>query len=144
MSMRTATPFLLPAVLLGAALLSPMTANAAPTAGATTVIGPFTGEQAPLHPDNLSPHRIEYYGTDLGWTYEHKGQIQILFGDTMANEAGDPIEGSAGRKFEDSFGSIDLGQWNQPEAFTRENMPLIRLGQNPDSAKAAPLPDAVC
>jgi hypothetical protein len=137
MTIRPATLFLLPATLLGVALVSTGTLNAAPTVGETTVIGPFTGEQAPLHPDNLAPHRIEYYGTDLGWTYEHKGQIQILFGDTMANEAGDPIEGSAGRKFEDSFGSIDLGQWNQPEIFTRENMPLIRLGQNPDSAEMA-------
>jgi Cys-rich repeat protein len=137
MIIRPATLFLLPAAMLGVTLVSTGAANAAPTVGETTVIGPFTGEQAPLHPDNLAPHRIEYYGTDLGWTYEHQGQIQILFGDTMANEIGDPIEGSAGRKFEDSFGSIDLGQWNQPETFTRENMPLIRLGQNPDSAEMA-------
>lgn len=112
-------------------------ASAAPTAGETTVIGPFTGPQAPLHPDNLAPHRIEYYGTDLGWTYEHQGQIQILFGDTMANEIGDPIEASSGGRLEDSFGSIDLKRWNQPETFTRENMPLIRLGQNPRSTEMA-------
>jgi len=37
-------------------------------AGHTTVLGPFSGHYAPLHPDNLSPHRIAYYGTDLGWT----------------------------------------------------------------------------
>jgi Cys-rich repeat protein len=55
----------------------------------------------------------------------------------MANEIGDPIEGSAGRKFEDSFGSIDLARWNQPETFTRENMPLVKLGQNPGSTEMA-------
>ncbi|MGK2927579.1 MAG: hypothetical protein ACSLE2_18350 [Lysobacterales bacterium] len=125
------------AALLFAATQCASPASAAPTAGDTTVIGPFTGPQAPLHPDNLAPHRIEYYGTDLGWTYEHQGQLQILFGDTMANEIGDPIEASSGGRLEDSFGSIDLADWNRPETFTRENMPLIRLGQNPDSAEMA-------
>ncbi len=32
----------------------------------TTAIGPLTGEGASLHPDNLTPRPIEYYGTDLG------------------------------------------------------------------------------
>lgn len=125
------------AALLFAATQCASSASAAPTAGETNVIGPFTGPQAPLHPDNLAPHRIEYYGTDLGWTYEHQGQLQILFGDTMANEIGDPIEASSGGRLEDSFGSIDLARWNRPQTFTRENMPLIRLGQNPDSAEMA-------
>lgn len=126
------------AVLLPVAgALLPAESGAAPTAVETTVLGPWTGDQAPLHPDNIAPHPIEYYGTDLGWTYEHRGQLQILFGDTMANEAGDPIEGSTGRKFEDSFGSIDLEHWNEPESFSRENMPLIKLGQNPGSPEMA-------
>jgi len=113
------------------------TTVAEPTVGATTVLGPFTGEGAKLHPDNLSPHKIEYFGTDLGFTYEHKGQLQILFGDTMANGVGDPIEASTGRKFEDSFGSIDLSGWPDPSLITAENIPLIRLGQNPGSTEMA-------
>src|SRR5688572_13156695 len=47
--------------------------QAEPRAIETTVIGPFTGAQAPLHPDNVTPHKIAYMGTDLGWTYEHNG-----------------------------------------------------------------------
>jgi hypothetical protein len=119
------------------AALSPRLLVAEPAVVETRVIGPFAGIEAPLHPDNLAPHRIEFFGTDLGFTYEHDGQLQIIFGDTSGTPAGDPIEASTGRRLEDSFGSIDLAKWNSPERFTKENMPLIRLGQNPDSAEAA-------
>lgn len=103
----------------------------------TTVIGPFAGVQAPLHPDNVAPHRIAFHGTDLGFTYEHHGRLQILFGDTSANPEGDPIEASSGGRLDDSFGTIDLEEWNDPQSFTRQNMPLIRLGQNPGSVEMA-------
>ena len=92
--------------------------NNAPVVGETTVLGPFTGAGAPLHPDNISPHPIAYYGTDLGFTYEHQGELKILFGDTMADEAGAAIEGSNGGKFEDSFGTIELAQWQDPTKIT--------------------------
>jgi hypothetical protein len=108
-----------------------------PRAVETTVIGPFVGVQAPLHPDNVEPYRIAYYGTDLGFTYEHKGRLQILFGDTSATAEGDLIEASNGHRFDDTFGSIDLTKWNQPATFTRDNMPLVLLGQYPDSTEAA-------
>jgi hypothetical protein len=103
----------------------------------TTVIGPFAGVEAPLHRENIEPHQIRFYGTDLGFTYEHDGELKILFGDTSANAEGDPIEAESGRRLEDAFGSIDLGRWDDPSAFSRENMPLIRLGQNPGSAEMA-------
>ena len=108
-----------------------------PTVGQTTVLGPFTGEGATLHPDNISPFPIFYYGTDLGFTYQHHDQLQILFGDTMANSAGDPIESAAGRKFEDSFGSISLADWPDPASFAPGHIPLIKLGQNPGSTEMA-------
>ena len=101
-----------------------------PTVGKTEILGPFTGPQAPLHPDNVEPVPIRYYGTDLGWTYEHEGTLHILFGDTMANEEGEKIEASSGDRLDDSFGTIDLDEWNDPASFSRGNMPLIRLGQN--------------
>jgi len=103
----------------------------------TEVLGPFVGADAPLHPDNLEPRRIRFYGTDLGWTYEHQGQLQILFGDTMANEQGDPIDAASGQRLEDSFGSIDLARWNDPAKFAPGQLPLVRLGQVPGSAEAA-------
>lgn len=118
-------------------VLFPLPGKADPTVVETTVLGPFTGVQAPLHPDNLAPLHIEYYGTDLGFTYEHQGQLQILFGDTMATEIGTPIQASTGGRFEDSYGSIDLDQWNSPEEFSRTNIPLILLGQNPGSTEMA-------
>jgi hypothetical protein len=102
-----------------------------PVVGETTVLGPFTGEGATLHPDNVSPIPILYYGTDLGFTYEHQGQLHILFGDTMATEDGEPIEATTGRKFEDSFGTINMAEWSNPAEFSAENIPVIRLGQNP-------------
>lgn len=110
---------------------------AEPNAVETTVIGPWVGIQAPLHPDNVNPHRIRYYGTDLGFTYEHDGRLQVLFGDTSATPDGDPIEAESGDRLEDSFGTVDLDRWNDPHSFHRKNMPLIRLGQNPGSAEAA-------
>lgn len=126
--------------LIGLVIMSTLLARmiaAEPSAVDTTVIGPFAGVQAPLHPDNLAPHRIEFYGTDLGFTYEHNGVLQILFGDTSATPDGTPIEATSGQRLEDSFGSIDLAKWNEPASFTRQNMPLIRLGQNPDSTETA-------
>jgi len=117
--------------------LIPLLALAEPRATETTVIGPFTGAQATLHPDNITPNRVAYMGTDLGWTYEHQGQLQILFGDTAGDSAETPIEASSGGTYDDAFGSIDLAQWNLPEAFTRQNTPLIKLGQNPGTNELA-------
>jgi hypothetical protein len=119
------------------ATLIPVLALAEPRATETTVIGPLTGAQATLHPDNVAPYRVAYMGTDLGWTYEHQGQLQFLFGDTAADNAETPIEASSGATYDDSFGSIDLSQWHEPESFTRENMPLIKLGQNPGTTEVA-------
>jgi hypothetical protein len=115
----------------------PLAAAAEPSVVETTVLGPFAGVQAPLHPDNITPHRIAFHGTDLGFTYEHNGQLQILFGDTSASPDGEPIEASSGRRLEDSFGSIDLEKWNNPAEFSGTNMPLIKLGQNPGSTEMA-------
>jgi hypothetical protein len=132
---KTHTPGLLLAAVVG--MLCAAAALAEPTVRETTVIGPWTGAQAPLHPDNLAPHRISYRGTDLGWTYEHKGELKILFGDTAADAGETPIEASSGGRFDDAFGSVDLSAWNRPETFRRDNIPVIRLGQNPDSLEAA-------
>jgi hypothetical protein len=117
--------------------LIPLLALAQPRVTETTVIGPLTGAQAKLHPDNVTPIPVAYQGTDLGWTYEHRGQLEMLFGDTASDSAETPIEASSGGVYDDSFGSIDLAQWNQPESFTRENMPLVKLGQNPGTNEVA-------
>lgn len=103
----------------------------------TQVLGPFAGPSALFHPDNVNPIPILYYGTDLGFTYEHQGTVHILFGDTMANAAGERIEASSGGRLDDSFGTIDLAEWPDPGLITSENIPRIRLGQNAGTAEAS-------
>jgi hypothetical protein len=111
-------------------------ATAEPLIDFTEYLGPFVGENALLHPDNEMPHRILYYGTDLGWSYEHDGKIHFLFGDTWATEVYAPIESATGSKFDDSFGEIDLADWPDPARITKSSIPRIRLGQHAGSAEA--------
>jgi hypothetical protein len=101
-----------------------------PVVGETTILGPFTGHDAPLHPDNLTPRRAAYYGTDLGYSYEHGGQIHFLFGDTAASEQGATIEPSSQGLRDDSFGTIALADWPDPSKITPSSVPTVRLGQN--------------
>jgi hypothetical protein len=109
----------------------------APVAGETTILGPFTGHYAPLHPDNVAPIPIKYYGTDLGWTYEHGGKIHFLFGDTNATETDERIQASTGGLYDDAFGSIDLAEWPDPARISKDDIPRIRLGQNPGTDEAS-------
>ncbi len=101
-----------------------------PSVGETTILGPFTGHNARLHPANVSPLQIAYYGTDLGYSYQHGNQLHLLFGDTAATEKGEPIEASSKGLYDDSFGTIELAEWPDPALITPANLPLIRLGQN--------------
>jgi hypothetical protein len=48
-----------------------------PEIGPTEILGPLVGPGAVPVPPGLL-----FYGTDLGWTFEHQGQLEILFGDT--------------------------------------------------------------
>ena len=103
----------------------------------TEYLGGFAGVGATLHPDNAAPQRIEYYGTDLGFTYQHGDRLQILFGDSWAIENYAPIEASTGARFDDSFGSIDLVEWADPLRIGPGNIPPILLGQNPGMTEAS-------
>jgi hypothetical protein len=88
-------------------------------------------------PRQPAPRRIEYYGTDLGWSYEHDGKLHFLFGDTSAAESGAPIEASSKGLYDDSFGTIDLADWRDPTRITPGNIPRIRLGQNPGTTEVS-------
>jgi hypothetical protein len=110
-------------------------ALADPAVGQTIVLGPFTGVGASLHPANQAPFPIRYYGTDLGWSYEHRGELHFLFGDTAATEKGEVIEASSKSVYDDGFGTIDLEEWPDPARITPRNIPLIRLGQNPGTTE---------
>jgi hypothetical protein len=117
---------------------APAPQPAAATLTASTVyLGPFVGDGATLHPDNVSPHHIEYYGTDLGFSYQQGTQLVFLFGDSWATEKYAPIEASTGSRFDDSFGSVDLGQWADASRITPSSIPLVKLGQNPGTTEAS-------
>jgi len=111
-------------------LLTAATGHGDPTATRTEVLGGFTGPGAELHPGNVEPVRVRYYGTDLGWTYEHKGKLQILFGDTMETPQGRRAEQQP-RLLDDVYGSIDLAEWPDPAQFGPGNIPRVLLGQEP-------------
>ena len=108
-----------------------------PTVVNTVALGPLVGHGASLHPDNVKPEQIAYYGTDLGFTYVHDGQLHFLFGDTWATEAYAPIEASTGSRFDDSFASIPISKWPDPAAIDKNNMPVLKLGQNPGTSEAS-------
>src|SRR5882672_590893 len=110
-------------------------ACADPSVGETTILGPFTGPYAKLHPDNVAPLQIKYYGTDLGWSYEHGGKLVFLFGDTAATEKGESIEASSKAVYDDGFGTVDLAEWRDPAKISPTNLPLVRLGQNPGTTE---------
>ena len=99
-----------------------------------TVIGPFTGVQAPLHPDNLEPVPAHYYGTDLGFSYTHKGTLHFLFGDTMVTETGLRIWDDSGRPLDDIYATVPLADWPDPRAIGPDNIPRIRIGQEAGSS----------
>jgi hypothetical protein len=106
----------------------------APRATATEVLGPFTGLGAKLHPDNVAPHPVDYYGTDLGFSYVHGGRLHFLFGDTWTIPGG--VSASAPpREQDDMYAWIDEADWPDPATVSSANMPLLRLGQEPDSSR---------
>jgi hypothetical protein len=108
-------------------------AQADPTPVWTEVLGPFAGFDAPAHPDNMKPERVGFYGTDLGWSYAHGGRIHFIFGDTIADPKGTRIA----ELHDDSFGTIDLADWPDPSKISRDNLPVLRIGQVPGTPRAA-------
>jgi hypothetical protein len=106
-----------------------------PVAGETTILGPFTGFDAKLHPDNTQPAPVAYYGTDLGWSYAHGGRIHFIFGDTHRNEKGEGLT----PVHDDAFGTIALADWPDPTKIGKGNVPPIRMGQIPGTAELRPI-----
>jgi hypothetical protein len=125
------------ALLAACAPAESRTPAAPPTVVKTELLGSFAGVGATLHPDNAAPQRVEFYGTDLGFTYQHDDQIQILFGDSWAIENYAPIEASTGPTFDDAFGTIDLKEWPDSSRIAPGTVPPILLGQNPGTTEAA-------
>lgn len=45
----------------------------------STVLGALTGMSSPQRPSG-----VQLYGTDLGWTFEHEGKLQVMLGDSWS------------------------------------------------------------
>lgn len=84
--------------------------------GATDYLGVLVG------PGDGGHDGTAFYGTDLGYTYEHAGKVHILFGDTWANAAGTLIGGVSGN--DDSAGTIDCLDGDAAETY----VPDVALG----------------
>lgn len=52
--------------------------------GTTKALAPLAG---PQYTPAAGQSNIGFYGTDLGYTVKHNGNLRLLFGDTQANNA---------------------------------------------------------
>jgi hypothetical protein len=129
--------------LLGAALLLASRLTFADvTVGTTTALGPFTGSPATLHSSNQSPYLINWFGTDLGFSYKHGTKLKFLFGDSFQDIWGFPIQQSTNwwqNTWDDGYGEVDLNTYGNPSLFSPTNMPRIKIGQSSTSGEARAL-----
>jgi hypothetical protein len=72
-----------------------------PTVSEPQHVGPLIGPGA-----RVAPNRVQFYGTDLGITFEHQNQHFILFGDTWSNSGTvcDQVKSTN----DDTFGTLPL------------------------------------
>lgn len=112
------------------------------TVGTTTVVGPFAGDPAIKHSSNVTPYPIEFFGTDLGFSYKHGTKLKILFGDSIATTWNAPIQASTNwwqNNWDDAYGEVDLSTFGNPALFSPSNIPTIKLGQDPTGTEARAL-----
>jgi hypothetical protein len=102
-------------------LLSVATNSAAQQVQRTTVLGALTGADAPQR-----PRGVRLFGTDLGWTFEHKGVLQILLGDSWAQP--DALCGV----LRDGFPDHDDTQGSLPLEYSG-GVPELTIATQPDS-----------
>ncbi len=87
---------------ISAVLLLSALPAAAQVASPPQILGRWVGPDVPkVQPD------LAFWGTDLGWTVEHQGELQILFGDT-----------------DDTFDSVCRGQLHNDDS--QGTIPLVR------------------
>jgi len=77
--------------------------------GTTKALAPLAGPQST---PAAGQSNIGFYGTDLGYTVKHNGNLRILFGDTQANNTGVPIAFGA----DDAQGTISLAAFPNGDA----------------------------
>ena len=97
--------------LLLAGLLA--TSAAAQTAGPPELLVPWLGPGAAAPPESIA-----FYGTDLGWTFEHAGALQMLFGDTWF-DARTLCEGAPSNDDVQITLPLEPSSWPPPPHFVR-------------------------
>ena len=120
--------------LVGCALLAGASSSVAqPRVVESTPIGSVAGRYS-------APERIQsgVYGTDLGWSFEHEGQLWVMFGDSWQEDVEgkrdlgvkfDPDPAVAGDEFaiaDDALGFVSLSGFpdgQSVEAFVASNRP---------------------
>jgi len=97
-------------LLAWSAVLLPASLQAQTIApNATTVLAPLAG---PSSTPAAGQENIGFWGTDLGYTVRHNGNLRILFGDTHADENGTLI----GWGQDDAQGTISLAAFPSGDA----------------------------
>lgn len=101
--------------LLGVSFACIATGASAQTATYTTDLGVLAG------PGDAGHGAQAFYGTDLGYTYDHDGALHILFGDTWSSELGTLIDPATPN--DDASGTIACVDGDAAEA----SMPGVDL-----------------
>jgi len=110
-------------------------AHAEPRVASTEYLGPFVGMGAALHPENTRWGPVRMFGTDLGFSYVRGDRLHFLFGDTLAVAADERIERASGGIFDDMYAWIDRDEWPDPRSIGPGNIPVLVLGQHPNSVE---------
>lgn len=110
-------------ILLAAIVWTVATNNAdAQHVERSTVLGALTGQGSPQRPEG-----VQLYGTDLGWTFEHQGKLQILLGDSWLKP------NFLCSVLSDGFLDQDDTQGYLPRVYSGEGVPPITLATRADA-----------
>ena len=85
--------------------------------GATVALAPLAGPNYTPAPGQAG---LQFYGTDLGYTFTHDGELRILFGDTLITDALVPLLN------DDAQGTLPFARCpggREVDRFVRENAP---------------------
>ncbi len=102
-------------------LQGPSDPRSLPKVSAPQWLGTLVGPHAPH-----APSELQLYGADLGWSFEHDGQLVMLFGDTWAS--GSSICDNGPPTNDDTLASL-------PPTYSG-GVPTLRFATDPDTPAA--------
>jgi len=101
-----------------ALLLCSVASALAQTVSAPELLGTIAGPGAVHQPDG-----VRFYGTDLGWTFEHDGRHWMLFGDTWPHD----------RSMCEPLPLADDAQATLPLTLPESGLPILTIETDPDA-----------